>query len=318
MRIGSFLSDVAPDESFYCPDGTYIRNVYELLAKLDSGDTFRLQISEHVNDISEWIDRCIGDQRLVESLKGVTDHKRYAEILRKRIKRLEKIEGFIKTSDLFKKAIKKKAVKYGPVILILILVYFGFQMMYIGRLHTETRFYIRNVDTKMDSFIIRQTIADNILFKHLLGIEYLLNLSINRTTFDLDYNLSESAFIFTRPRPPKDRVERSKIVVTNRSVVLFLDDPSWSEIADTKSMEPVLNYGSHAFGITPESPEGIIVGDIISFTDPYGDSVIHRIIEIGQDEAGWYAVTKGDANMLEDPFKVRFGQVKRVLVAIVY
>ena len=84
-------------------------------------------------------------------------------------------------------------------------------------------------------------------------------------------------------------------------------------------MDPLFDEGSNALEIIPESPEDLQVGDIIAYESPYlKQTVIHRIAFIGEDEEGWYAIARGDNNDLDDPGKIRFEQVKRVLVAIIY
>jgi hypothetical protein len=49
-----------------------------------------------------------------------------------------------------------------------------------------------------------------------------------------------------------------------------------------------------------------------------GFSIVHRVIEIGNDEDGWYAITKGDNNPTPDPWKIRFEWVRRITVAVIY
>ena len=84
-------------------------------------------------------------------------------------------------------------------------------------------------------------------------------------------------------------------------------------------MDPVFDYGSNAIEIKPQSPEQIHVGDIVSYNSKYASgSIIHRVIEINQDEDGWYCLMKGDNNPYRDPEKVRFEQVQRLVVAIIY
>jgi hypothetical protein len=39
---------------------------------------------------------------------------------------------------------------------------------------------------------------------------------------------------------------------------------------------------------------------------------------MGYDKEGWYAVTKGDNTGMNDPDKVRFEQIKFVLVGVLY
>ncbi|MBW2988007.1 signal peptidase I [Candidatus Woesearchaeota archaeon] len=320
FNLRSYLADVDPKDAFYTCDGTYIRNLYELLNKIQAMEEyeFRHHVNEHHDDFSNWIELVVGDRALAESLRGVLDRAKYVELLRKRIKRLELLETMINSTLILKGYVKRQTVRFGPWIVVAIVVFLILQVTYLYQLHERSNLMIRKVDQKLSNFIEKQITADNVLFKHLIGIEYLLNLTINKTTYALIPNMSIEPLIFPKPKPPKDRVDERHIIVSNRSVVLLVDSPQWSRIADTKSMEPVLTQGAHAIGVAPKSPEDIQVGDIVSYIDPFNDTVIHRVVEIGVDENGWFAVTKGDANAYEDPFKVRFNQIKRVLVAIVY
>jgi len=84
-------------------------------------------------------------------------------------------------------------------------------------------------------------------------------------------------------------------------------------------MDPVLDEKANAIEIIPKSNNNIHVGDIISYKSDYADgTIIHRVIRIGNDEKGWYCIVKGDNNQSPDPGKIRFNQIKRVLVAIIY
>ncbi len=124
---------------------------------------------------------------------------------------------------------------------------------------------------------------------------------------------------------PKERASPSNIIaendihVYNDKIVIDVDDPVWAKFTDTNSMDPVFDQGAHALQIVPTNPEQIQAGDIISFTTKYDSGVIiHRVVETGVDENGWYAVTKGDNNSYKDPGKVRFQNVKKQLIGIIY
>lgn len=116
---------------------------------------------------------------------------------------------------------------------------------------------------------------------------------------------------------PADRIKEEQIEVYNDRVVIRLKDPEWAYFTDTNSMDPVLDAEANAIEIAPKSPDDIQVGDIISYSSSKG-FIVHRVIETGYDEQGWYAITKGDNNPVADPEKVRFENVKRVVVAIIY
>ena len=44
----------------------------------------------------------------------------------------------------------------------------------------------------------------------------------------------------------------------------------------------------------------------------------HRIISIGNDEEGTYYIMKGDNNQVQDPYKVRFSNIKYILIGVFY
>ena len=84
-------------------------------------------------------------------------------------------------------------------------------------------------------------------------------------------------------------------------------------------MDPVIDSTSKAIQIIPKSEREIHVGDIVSYQSKYKDGIVaHRVVEIGYDSLGWYARLKGDNNPYTDPGNVRFEQIKRVVVAVIY
>ncbi len=117
---------------------------------------------------------------------------------------------------------------------------------------------------------------------------------------------------------PGDRVGESQIHVYDDRIVLDIKDAEWASFTDTNSMDPVIDDGANAIELVPQSPAELKVGDIASYESPQGEIIIHRIIETGQDEDGWYAVFQGDNNPSPDPWRVRFSDVERVVVAIIY
>ncbi|MFC1775101.1 hypothetical protein ACFLZN_02180 [Nanoarchaeota archaeon] len=116
---------------------------------------------------------------------------------------------------------------------------------------------------------------------------------------------------------PSNWIPEENIYVYDDRVVFYIDTPKWARFPDTNSMDPILDETSNAIQIVPTSPSQIKIGDIVSYDSPYG-VIIHRVVDMGNDAEGWYAIVKGDNNPLRDPGKVRFEQVKRVLVAVIY
>ncbi len=123
-----------------------------------------------------------------------------------------------------------------------------------------------------------------------------------------------------RDKPsPADRIPKESINVNSDEVIIDIKNPRWSKFKDTKSMDPVLDKGAHGIHIVPDSPSEIIEGDIIAYKPKtMNGTIIHRVIKIGHDDKGIYYILKGDNNPSPDPHKVRFEQVERVLVAIIY
>jgi len=118
---------------------------------------------------------------------------------------------------------------------------------------------------------------------------------------------------------PSDWIKEDQIKVYNDRVIIDLKDAEWASFTNTNSMDPVLDEKANAIEIIPKSVDDIHVGDIISYNSNYVDgTIIHRVIKIGSDEKGWYCIVKGDNNQSPDPGKIRFNQIKRILVGIIY
>ncbi len=142
-------------------------------------------------------------------------------------------------------------------------------------------------------------------------------------SYPLIYSLTEKEKPFYKEDFPEeklspgDKIKEEQIHVYNNKVVIDLKDAEWASFTNTNSMDPVFDAEANAIEIKPKSLDEIDVGDIISYSTSNG-IIIHRVIEIGEDEQGWYAITKGDNNPIPDPYKVRFDDVKRIVVAIIY
>jgi len=116
---------------------------------------------------------------------------------------------------------------------------------------------------------------------------------------------------------PHDWIKYEQIYTNSKGVFIKIQNPIIAEFKDTKSMLPTFSSKSYGIEIIPKSGDDIHVGDIASYK--YGnETIIHRVIEIGQDEDGWYAIFKGDNNKNPDPYKVRSDQIQRVLVGVLF
>lgn len=116
---------------------------------------------------------------------------------------------------------------------------------------------------------------------------------------------------------PADHVAESQIKVYKNKIELDIQNAIWSKFTDTNSMDPLLDAGSNGLEIVPENAEQINLGDIVSYESKDG-IIVHRVIEINKDENGTYFILKGDNNPEQDPGKVRFEQIKGVVVGVIY
>jgi signal peptidase I len=130
---------------------------------------------------------------------------------------------------------------------------------------------------------------------------------------------NETAQPLPETAAPSDHVAEKDISVQDDKVVINVQNPVWARFAPSGSMKPVFDSGANAIEVVPTDPAQVRVGDIISYQADWLDTpVVHRVLSTGEDADGWYAVVKGDNNDSPDPGKVRWDQVRRVVIAIVY
>lgn len=114
----------------------------------------------------------------------------------------------------------------------------------------------------------------------------------------------------------QDRISGNQIHLYKDKLVIAAEGLMYAKVEDTKSMEPILSKNSHTIEAFPVI-ENLKTGDIISFYEPSVSTiVVHMIIETGYDEQGWYAKTSGYNNVYVDPWKVRFENIKGVVVGV--
>ncbi len=118
---------------------------------------------------------------------------------------------------------------------------------------------------------------------------------------------------------PSDWVKENQIGVYSSNIILDIKNAEWASFTDTHSMEPVLSSRANAIEIVPKTSDEVNVGDIVSYKSDYADgTIIHRVIEKSYDDKGVYFIMKGDNNPEADPGKIRFSQLQRVVVAVIY
>jgi len=117
---------------------------------------------------------------------------------------------------------------------------------------------------------------------------------------------------------PADHITEDQIHVYNDRVSIDIQDATWGTFMDTNSMDPVLDAGHNSLELKPKDFKDVKLGDIIVYKSEEYGYIIHRVIATGFDTEGWYCTAKGDNNYSEDPWKIRFGQIEGIVVAIIY
>ena len=117
----------------------------------------------------------------------------------------------------------------------------------------------------------------------------------------------------TIERPsPKIRIRPEQVKIENGTLtVTGLVDCFIAAIAPSNSMESLIDDGMFVLLDRSVPASEIIAGDILWFKSPTFEA-IHRVIEIGADEQGWWAKSKGDNNAYADPGVIRKSDVQGV------
>jgi len=116
-----------------------------------------------------------------------------------------------------------------------------------------------------------------------------------------------------------DHINEEQIKVSPDNVQIDVIDATWTRFEDSNSMDPMIDIGANGIQVMPTAQDDLHEGDVVLYTSQYTDKIlIHRIVSIDNDEQGWYALMKGDNNMELDPGKARYGDIKGILVSVIY
>ncbi len=124
---------------------------------------------------------------------------------------------------------------------------------------------------------------------------------------------------FDKPSPG-NWVKEEQIQIYDNRVVILIPNAIISSYANTNSMDSVIDENANGIEIVPQSPDQLQVGDIIAFKPNLdrNELIVHRIIKIGNDESGWYCITKGDNVSNDDGIKIRFDMIKYVTIGVLW
>ena len=138
-----------------------------------------------------------------------------------------------------------------------------------------------------------------------------------------------------KERPsPQNWLPREAIHIVNNSIMINLfklkvpiENPLvWiPSIPNTNSMDGVFDTGNNNLLIAGSNKDDhkkltqhLAVGDVAVYHIEGKRPVIHRIVEINQDEKGLYFIFKGDNNTVKDKPRVRESEVTYVSVGTIY
>jgi hypothetical protein len=128
---------------------------------------------------------------------------------------------------------------------------------------------------------------------------------------------------------PRDIIEAGAIQKNLRQKAINIHLPfaaesvSVHQIADTNSMDGLMDYGHHILVTSdPDEIAAVQVGDVITFYREKGTSrerlICHQIVKEATDDQGLYLTTKGIRNLTTDPEKHRPEDIVGVGFALVW
>lgn len=154
---------------------------------------------------------------------------------------------------------------------------------------------------------------NKILFVTFLATFFILGWFLNSISLNIH---EEKPFLGSEERlSPSDRVKEEHLQLFSDKLIINFPELRLASYTNTNSMDPLFDEHATGLEIMPSSEEDIHAGDIIAYQSG-NDLIVHRVILIGEDGLGWYAVLKGDNS--KELEKVRFEQVKYLLIGILY
>lgn len=114
---------------------------------------------------------------------------------------------------------------------------------------------------------------------------------------------------------PSDRITRDNIIITDKFLILSIEDSILADFEDTGSMKPVLNQYSTGIEIVPKTEDQIKVGDIIVYQKE-DERIIHRVKYIKEENGEKTFILKGDNDYNEE--SVKFTDIKYILIGVLY
>ena len=156
----------------------------------------------------------------------------------------------------------------------------------------------------------------------IIVITFIIGLTIT-PIIDIVLNISKEKPFFnitTKDIPsPKDRITDDKIQIYKDKIEIKVDNATVASYEDSNSMDPLLDKEANGIEVIPENENDIEIGDVIAYEANWTNGiVVHRVVNISKDDYGIYFVTRGDNNPANDPQRVRFKDIKFILIGVIY
>lgn len=119
---------------------------------------------------------------------------------------------------------------------------------------------------------------------------------------------------------PNDWIKREQFTYDEVAEVLTIRLPKHIKIfsiADTNSMDGLMDIGHNAIATTNFNYEDLRPGDIVIF-QIVTTLIVHRIVQITEDKNGRIYRTRGDNNIDLDPWYLRDMNIRYLVVLVGY
>jgi len=119
---------------------------------------------------------------------------------------------------------------------------------------------------------------------------------------------------------PNDWVNRDQIDYIEKSKLLTIKlEPNVKifNIADTNSMDGLLDIGHNVIGTDSFDKSKLAIGDVVVY-QIYTTKVVHRIVEITEDKNGRIYRCRGDNCIDNDPYYLRDLHITYLVIGVIY
>ena len=117
---------------------------------------------------------------------------------------------------------------------------------------------------------------------------------------------------------PNDWVKREQIDYDAGLLTIKIEpNVKIFSIADTNSMDGLLDIGHNVIGTDNFDRSKLAVGDIVVY-QIYTTKIVHRIVEITEDKSGRIYRCRGDNNVDTDSYYLRDLNIKYLVLGVIY